>query len=152
MCEEIEELIDSPLTPDEIALKVRTARKAWQRIDHAEGPADEAHWQRFDQACTRAYEPYQQERKKQEEILDQHLAQKQQLCNELDAYERDTDWEQVDWREADQHVHKAREKWRRIGPVPRKAGKTLEKEYRAVLERLDSHLTPERGVNRPPVS
>ena len=144
LCDEIEELIDSPLSPDEIALKVRTARKAWQRIDHAEGPADEALWQRFDQACTRAYEPYQQERKKQEEILDQHLAQKQQLCGELDSYERAADWGQVDWREVDQHVHRAREKWRRIGPVPRKAGKALEKEYRAVLERLEAHLAPER--------
>jgi hypothetical protein len=144
LCSEIEELIDSPLSPDETALKVRTARKAWQRIDHAEGPADEALWQRFDQACTRAYEPYQQERKKQEEVLNQHLTQKQQLCSELDAYEQATDWEQVDWREADQHVHKAREKWRRIGPVPRKAGKALEKGYRAVLERLETHLAPER--------
>jgi hypothetical protein len=144
LCSEIEELIDSPLSPDEIALKVRTARKAWQRIDHAEGPAGEALWQRFDQACTRAYEPYQQERKKQEEVLEQHLAQKRQLCSELDAYEHATDWEQVDWREADQHVHRAREKWRRIGPVPRKAGKGLEKEYRAVLDRLEAHLVPER--------
>jgi hypothetical protein len=144
LCNEIEELLDSPLSPDEIALKVRTARKAWQRIDHAEGPADETLWQRFDQACTRAYEPFQQERKKQEEILNQHLVQKQQLCSELDAFERDTDWEQVDWREVDQHVHKAREKWRRIGPVPRKAGKALEKEYRALLDRLEAHLAPER--------
>jgi Skp family chaperone for outer membrane proteins len=144
LCSEIEELIGSPLSPDETALKVRTARKAWQRIDHAEGPAAEALWQRFDQACTRAYEPYQEERRKQEEVLNQHLTQKQQLCSELDAYERATDWEQVDWREADQHLHKAREKWRRIGPVPRKAGKALEKTYQAVLERLEAHLVPER--------
>jgi len=144
LCSEIEELIESPLSPDEIATKVRTARKAWQRIDHAEGPAQEALWQRFDQACTRAYEPFQQERKKQEEILNQHLEQKQQLCSELDAFERSTDWEQVDWREADQYVHKAREKWRRIGAVPRKAGKALEKRYREVLERLEAHLNPER--------
>ncbi len=144
LCSEIEELIGSPLSPDEIAAKVRTARKAWQRIDHAEGPADETHWQRFDRACTSAYEPFQQERKKQEEILNQHLAQKRQLCTELDGFERDTDWEQVDWREVDQYVFKAREKWRRIGPVPRKAGKALEKNYHAVLERLEGHLTPER--------
>jgi hypothetical protein len=144
LCNEIEALIGSVLAADEIAAKVRTARKAWQRIDHAEGPAEEALWQRFDQACSRAYEPFQQERKQQEEILNQHLAQKRQLCDELDAFERDTDWEQVDWREVDQYVHKAREKWRRIGPVPRKAGKSLEKNYHAVLDRLEARLSPER--------
>ncbi|MEN8165863.1 MAG: DUF349 domain-containing protein [Pseudomonadota bacterium] len=144
LCSEIEALIGSALSPDEIATKVRTARKAWQRIDHAEGPAGEALWQRFDQACTQAYEPYQQERKRQEEILDQHLAQKRTLCGELEEYERNTDWEKVDWREADQHIHKTRERWRRIGAVPRKPGRGLEKSYHQVLDRLESHLAPER--------
>jgi hypothetical protein len=141
---EIEALVDSALSPDDIAAKVRSARKAWQRIDHAEGPAGEALWQRFDQACTRAYEPYQQERKKQEEILDQHLAEKRTLCRELDEYERDTDWENVDWREADQYIHKTRERWRRIGAVPRKPSRALEKNYHQVLDRLESHLAPEK--------
>jgi hypothetical protein len=145
LCHEIEELIGSPLSPDEIASKVRTARKAWQRIDQAEGPAEESLWERFDKACTSAYEPYQQERQKQEAILQQHLGQKQQLCAELEAFERDTDWENIaDWREVDQQVHKARERWRRIGGVPRKAGKPLEKSYHAVLDRLEQHLAPER--------
>lgn len=142
---EIEELIGSSFNPDEIAAKVRSARKAWQNIDHAEGPADEALWQRFDKACTSAYAPYQQQRKKQGETLKQHLAQKEKLCAELDQFERDTDWGKVDWREAEQHIHKARERWRRIGPAPRKAGKSLEKNYLAVLERLETHLAPERN-------
>jgi hypothetical protein len=73
-----------------------------------------------------------------------HFEQKQALCRELDAFERDTDWEQVDWHAADQRVRKARERWRRIGPVPGKAHRALEKNYREVLERLETHLGKER--------
>jgi exonuclease SbcC len=144
LCTEIEALADSLLKTEEVAARVRNARDAWKRIDHAEGPAREALWQRFDQACTRAYEPYQHERREQAARRETHLEQKQALCRELDAFERDTDWKQVDWRAADQRVRKASERWRRIGPVPGKARRALEKNYREVLERLESHLGKER--------
>ena len=144
LCTEIEVLVDSLLSAEEVAARVRNARDAWKRIDHAEGPAGEALWQRFDQACTRAYEPYQRERRAQAARRVAHFEQKQALCRELDAFERDTDWQQVDWHVADQRVRKAREHWRRIGSVPDKARKSLEKTYSEVLERLESHLGKER--------
>lgn len=144
LCTEIEALADSVRSAEDVAARVRNARDAWKRIDHAEGPAGEALWQRFDQACTRAYEPYQRERRAQAARRAAHLEQKQALCHELDTFERDTDWKQVDWYAADQRVRKARERWRRIGPVPGKARRVLDKSYREVLERLETHLGKER--------
>ena len=144
LCTEIEALADSGLTAEEVAARVRNARDAWKRIDRAEGPAGEALWQRFDQACTRAYEPYQREQREQAAQRAAHFDQKHALCRELDAFERDTDWKQVDWHAADQRVRKARERWRRIGPVPGKARRNLEKNYHEILERLESHLGKER--------
>jgi len=144
LCTEIETLADSARSAEDIAARVRNARDAWKRIDQAEGPAREVLWHRFDQACTRAYEPYQRERREQAVRRAAHLEQKQALCDELDTFERDTDWTQVDWHAADQRVRKARERWRRIGPVAGKARRALEKNYREVLERLESHLGKER--------
>ena len=142
---EIEALSDSSLGADEIAARVRGARKDWQRIDRAEGPADESLWQRFDKACTSAYQPYQQQRKKQKDVMNQHLAQKRRLCAELSEFAQNTDWGSVDLREVDQYINKARQRWRQIGFVERKQGRPLEKEFHAVLELLDSHLAPERN-------
>jgi exonuclease SbcC len=144
LCAELETLAGSVLPAAELATRVRTAREAWKRIDRGEGPAREDLWRRFDQACSQAYAPYQQERREQAERLAAHLARKQALCRELDAFERDTDWKTVDWRAADRMVRSANERWRRIGPVPAKARKSLEKDYRAVLGRLESHLETER--------
>jgi exonuclease SbcC len=144
LCAELESLAGSILPAAELATRVRTAREDWKRIDRGEGPAPEALWQRFDQACSQAYAPYQQERREQADRLAAHLARKQALCRELDAFERDTDWKAVDWRAADRMVRSAAERWRRIGAVPAKARKSLEKDYRAVLARLEAHLEIER--------
>ncbi|MGB7931469.1 MAG: DUF349 domain-containing protein [Gammaproteobacteria bacterium] len=144
LCAELEALAGSVLPAAELATRVRTAREDWKRIDRGEGPAREALWLRFDHACSQAYAPYQQERREQAERLATHLARKQALCRELDAFERDTDWKTVDWRAADRMVRSAAERWRRIGAVPAKARRSLEKDYRAVLARLESHLETER--------
>ena len=144
LCAELEALAGSVLPAAELATRVRTAREAWKRIDRGEGPAREDLWRRFDQACSQAYAPYQQERREQAERLEAHLARKQSLCRELDAFERDTDWKTVDWRAADRMVRSTAERWRRIGAVPAKARKSLEKDYRAVLARMESHLETER--------
>jgi hypothetical protein len=144
LCSEMEALAEAVLEASEVASRVRNAREAWKHIDRAEGPAGEALWQRFDTACTRAYAPYQQQRREHMAELEVHRERKQALCDELEAMERDTDWKNVDWSEADRRARSLRQRWRRIGPVPRKAGKGLEQRYRAALERLDSHLGRER--------
>jgi len=144
LCAELEALAGGLLPAAELAARVRTAREDWKRIDRGEGPAPESLWRRFDRACTEAYAPYQQERHEQAERLAAHLARKQALIDELDAFERDTDWKSVDWRAADRMVRAAGERWRRIGAVPAKSRKTLEKDYRDVLARLEAHLDTER--------
>ncbi len=144
LCSEIEALADAGLDAVEAASRVRKARAIWKQIDHAEGPADERLWQRFDAACTRAYTPFQEQRNEQLAQLKAHGEQKQALCAELEALERDTDWKSVDWSEADRRVRSLRQRWRRIGPVPGKAVKALEQRYHTALERLETHLGRER--------
>jgi len=144
LCSEMEALVDTALGATEIAARVRSAREAWKHIDRGEGPAAEALWQRFDAACTRAYAPYQEQRREHMAQLEAQLEQKQALCAELEALERDSDWKNVDWSQMDRCVRGLRQRWHRTGPVPRKAFKALERRYRDALERLENHLGRER--------
>jgi hypothetical protein len=144
LCGEIEALADAALDAADIAARVRTAREAWKHIDRAEGPAPGPLWERFDAACTRAYAPFQEQRREQMAQLEAHHQQKQALCAELEALARDTDWKTVDWSEADRGVRSLQQRWRRIGPVPRKAAKSLERRYRNALDSLETHLGRER--------
>jgi hypothetical protein len=144
LCSEIEGLADAPLGAAEIATRVRNARDAWKRIDHAEGPASAELWERFDQACTRAYAPYREQREAKLAELESHRERKLELCAELEALERETDWNNVDWTALDARVRRLRKRWRQIGPVARNNVKGLEKRYRAAHQRLDTHLARER--------
>ena len=110
----MEALADAALSAAEVAARVRNAREAWKHIVRAEGPVSEALWQRFDGACTRAYAPFQEQRREQMAQLEAHHAQKQTVCAELEAMERDTDWKTVDWNEADRRVRSLCQRWRRI--------------------------------------
>lgn len=144
LCEEMEALQDSPLDAAEMGARVRHAREEWKHIDHAEGPADEALWHRFDQACTRAYAPFQAQRKERMAQLQAHQRQKQALTEELLAIGRDTDWKAVDWPELDRRVRGIAQQWRRIGPVPRKLVKSVESGFRDALAGVEAHLGKER--------
>ena len=144
LCSEMEALADAAFDAAEIAARVRNAREAWKHIDRAEGPAAEPLWQRFDAACSRAYAPFQEQRREQRAQLEAHQEDKQALCAELEALARDTDWKTVDWSEADRRVRSLRQRWRRIGPVPRKAAKLTEQRYQTALDSLETHLGRER--------
>ncbi len=144
LCSEMEALAEAVLEAADIAARVRNAREAWKHIDRAEGPAPAPLWERFDAACTRAYAPFQEQRRERMAQLEAHHQQKQALCAELEALAHDTDWKTVDWSEADRGVRSLQQRWRRIGPVPRKAAKSLEQRYRNALDSLETHLGRER--------
>ncbi len=144
LMEEVSTLAQGGLGAEETAARVRRIRDAWRRIDHQEGPAPEALWARFDAACKEAYAPFQRRQAEQARQREQALARKQALLEELQAYERETDWQSVDWPEADRRVRAARQRWRRLGPVPRSERKALERAYQGTLARLETHLGKER--------
>jgi hypothetical protein len=144
LCDEIEALAQAPLAASETATRVRSARDAWKRIDRAEGPAAAELWQRFDQACTQAYRPFQEQQEKKSAQQQAQLEQKQALCASMEEMERDTDWKTVDWSDVDTRFRHWQRRWRRIGPVPRKDAKALERRFREASLKLDQRLARER--------
>jgi hypothetical protein len=133
---------DDPVT--QIADKIRGARASWKRIDSGEGPAPEALWKRFDEACTRAYQPYQTHLDDQARLREEHLKAKTTLLEKLQELDRETDWERPEWHQVDGAVRKLSTEWRRVGAVPRKERKTVEKAFHDLMGRIEEHLGDER--------
>lgn len=144
LCEAAEALIGLEDDPKHIARRIQEVRTAWQTLDHKEGAATKALWKRFDKACERAYQPCQAYFDAQAEERRLHLEQKQAVCERLEQFTATTDWEQVNWREADRLRRRLEEQWRRIGPVNHAQKKDLERRYAAALGQLDAHLDQER--------
>ncbi|MCB1776866.1 MAG: DUF349 domain-containing protein, partial [Candidatus Competibacteraceae bacterium] len=144
LCVTVESLVGLEIDPAEIAQRIQQARDAWKALDHQEGAAPKALWKRFNATCERAYAPCQAYFEAQARERQQHFEQKSALCAQLEQFEATTDWEQVDWREADRLRRRAQEQWYKLGPVNRADRKALDRRFHKVLQRLDIHLDAER--------
>lgn len=144
LCATAESLIGLEIDPTEIAHRIQQARDAWKDLDHREGAAPKNLWKRFNGACEQAYAPCQAHFEAQSRERQQNFEKKTALCQQLEQFERATDWAQADWREADRLRRRAQEQWRKLGPVNRAERKPLERRFQQILHRLDVRLDAER--------
>ncbi|MDG4551213.1 MAG: DUF349 domain-containing protein [Candidatus Contendobacter sp.] len=144
LCATAESLIGLAAEPAEIAQRIQQVREAWKALDHHEGAAPKALWKRFNAACERAYAPCQAYFEAQAQERRRNLENKQALCAQLEQFETTTDWQRVDWREADRLRRRAQEQWYKLGPVNRADRKTLDRRFQRVLRQLDERLNAER--------
>ncbi len=145
LCATAESLTGLEIDPTEIARRIQQARNAWKKLDHQEGAAPKALWKRFNNTCERAYAPCQVYFEAQARERQQHFEQKTALCVQLEQFEAATDWQQVDWREADRVRRRAQEQWHKLGPVNRTDRKPLDRRFQKALQCLDIHLDAERN-------
>lgn len=144
LCIAAESLINLETDPTDIAQRIQQARNAWKDLDHHEGVAPKTLWKRFNHACERAYAPCQAYFEAQNRERRQNLEKKQAICSQLEAFEADTDWQRVDWREADRLRRRAQEHWHKSGPINRTDRKTLDRRFQHILQQLDHRLGAER--------
>lgn len=144
LCEEVEGLIGLEKDPPEIARQIKQARATWKTLSGSEGAAPRALWQRFNDGCERAYAPCQAYFENQARERQENLEKKLAMCENLEQFAADTDWDRADWRAVDRLRRETQHQWRQIGPVNRKDQKSLDRRYSRALRQIDSHLNQER--------
>lgn len=144
LCEEVEGLIGLEKDPPEIARQIKQARASWKALSGSEGAAPRALWQRFNDACERAYAPCQAYFESQARERQENLEKKLAICENLEQLAANTDWDRADWRAVDRLRRETQHQWRQIGPVNRKDQKPLDRRYSRTLRQIDSHLNQER--------
>lgn len=156
LCEEMEALNNVPAelqNPVELARLIRAARNTWQNLDNREGAAPRALWKRFNDACEKAYEPCRVYFDEQSQERQSNLEKRTALCERLESFEADTDWEgegEVDWRAVGRFERDIQKQWRKLGPVNRSDRKKIDQRYDSALQQLRKRLKPqvERDLQR----
>jgi hypothetical protein len=139
LCESIEQLAGSGLHPDAIATRVREAQTEWSRLDAAEGHAgNAAHgWaRRFHAACRTALEPARSYFKKRQELRKTHA---QAISTSLEQAAAIPD-ESSDWPAIAKARHAIVDALRALDRVDPHERKTLAKDLKHALARLDARL------------
>ena len=140
LCMQMESLVNSDIEPGLLAEQIRDLQKAWKELDATDPVHSRSLWQRFREASVAAYAPCDAHFKAQSELRAWNLAQREQICEHLEIYLSQIDWEQTDWRALEQIINRAKGEWRRFVPVDRGPGKVAQKQFNQLINQADAQL------------
>jgi len=148
LCSQIEALADdSEHALEPMANRLRELRDAWRELDRGSAPANDALWQRFQAAAERVHQrcrPFLDARAK---IRAANSEQRRVLCEHLETFLAQADWERMDWKKAARAEREMRQAWSALGPIEGKQQKPLEGRFRKLMRRLDKALDAQRQQN-----
>ncbi|MCF6235947.1 MAG: DUF349 domain-containing protein [Gammaproteobacteria bacterium] len=145
LCQEMEQLAveveKNQENPDydlgEVARLVKVARDEWKTTGASD---DKKFWERFNDACHRAYEPCKGYFNAQSQQREQSLKQKEAVCEGLEKYadlqKIQVEQGSIDWAAAEKIIRAAQQEWHEAGFVDRKYLKTINSRFRKVMNQL----------------
>jgi DNA repair protein SbcC/Rad50 len=149
LCTEMESLIehgDLPLAA--LAARLHELQMDWKGLDKTGSPANQALWDRFHTASERVYERCQPFMAAQAAERETNRLARERLCEQLEVFVAQVDWERVDWKRTLHAEREMRQAWSVIGPTEGRVRKALERRFHQSLRLLDRHLDAERQRNQ----
>ena len=138
---EIEALIDSDLDPKEIAFLVSKARKDWQKLGASEPDSSQQLWERFNQACDKAYEPCKQVFSQEAAIRAENYGKRLAFLNDLETFVHNANWDSVDWRKVENLFQHARSEWHNLGTIDKDKRKAVNTRFNSAHAKLKDKLS-----------
>ncbi|OUS27145.1 hypothetical protein A9Q98_09885 [Thalassotalea sp. 42_200_T64] len=141
LIEKISALITSPLdNPQAQAEQVKSFRKHWNSLGHADESLDKELNDAFNQACEEAFAPCRAFYAEQGEIRANHLQVKQELLTKLSVLLEDSQQDEVNWRQIDNRLHKIQLSWREAGDVDRSEYQNIQPQFRKLVEPIKTGI------------
>jgi DNA repair protein SbcC/Rad50 len=149
LCTEMESLLASEDLPfAALAERLHALQMDWKGLDKAGSPANQALWDRFHAASERVYERCRPFIEAQAVERETNRLAREQLCEQLETFVAQVDWERVDWKKTLHAEREMRQAWAAIGPTEGRVRKALERRFHQSLRLLDRHLDAERQHNQ----
>lgn len=140
LCERMEALIDSTLPPQPLADQIRALQKEWKELDANAAVHSQKLWQRFRAAAETAYAPCEAHFGAQREQRQQNLAQREEICSQLETLMQSVSWDEADWPGIERICHTAKREWKQFSPVDRAPGKVVQQRFNQLIRELDHRL------------
>ncbi|GAA3577661.1 DUF349 domain-containing protein [Marinobacter xestospongiae] len=144
LCEQMEYLAEQPIEPEAKAERIRELQHEWRNLG---GSSDRNLWTRFKQASDRAYEPCKAYFAAKSGLKQNNLQKREAICDELQVFVDNADWQSVDWKAVDQILRTARNEWKAAWPVEFRDNRSVQKRFDDLIQRIEAPLNEERGRN-----
>jgi len=143
---QMQALIGADEDPAQLAEQIKRLQEEWKSL--AKGAADsDADWVKFHEAAQAAYAPCKAHFEAQAQVRERNLEHRKALVARLAEYERTTDWDNVEWKHVANALRSAKQEWRTAGPTDRAATRPLEKQFDALIDRVQARLDNEYAAN-----
>lgn len=144
LCEQMEYLAEQPMEPEAKAERIKELQAEWRELG---GSSDRGLWTRFKTASDRAFEPCKAYFQAKSGLKQANLEKRQAICDELETFVEQADWDNIDWKGAERIHQTARQEWKAAWPVEFRDNRQVQKRFDDLLKRLESPLDEERRKN-----
>ncbi len=148
LCEAMDTLREQDLPLAAVAERLHVLKTDWQEVERAGSPANKALWERFHQAATAVGERVRPLLEAQAVEQEAHRAAREQVCQQLEDFLAQVDWERVDWKRVMRAEREVRQAWSLLGPCEPRARRRLDRRYHQAIRTLDQRLEDERARNQ----
>jgi len=129
LCEKVEEIsqmqFNNPKDWESKSDEVIELQKLWKTIGYAPKKDNSKVYQRFREACDKFFGNKRDFFEKHKENQEGNLQMKTELCIQAESLK-----DSHEWRQTSDEIIKLQDKWKTIGPVPRKVSDQLWKRFR----------------------
>ncbi len=163
LCARMSALIGSEENAEILAARIRLLQDEWKQLGALPHGREQILWNDFKAAADEAWKPCKAAFEQQAIVSRENFAQRMHLVEQLTEYEEKMAWppsgaEPVqpetgtpgaapDWRVVQKTLDTARAAFRAIKPVDQKADRISHKAFRAICDRIYSHIKEEYGRN-----
>ncbi len=140
LCEAMEALIEQPLEPRKQFDEIKNLRDSWNVLGPTRSRENRDWQERFDQGAEKAFKICEQWFKQIDHQRAANLASRIALCEELEAFAKQYDWENADWPLVHETIRNAQDEWKKYHPVDRANFKKSRARYDKILDDLYSRL------------
>jgi len=137
---------------NDTAQRIRSAREEWKTTNVGEKGESPELWQRFDEACSRAYSYCQNYFDQQHKVKDQALAERASICDGLKTYADQIPAQieagTIDWKALERVIRTAENEWREMAEVHLKDRQAINKRFRSAMNSLHQFADERRKNNQ----
>jgi len=148
LCQAMEALETADIPLEAKTLRLHDLQMDWKVLDKGGSPVNHPLWDRFHSAAEKVYaccKPYLDQQALERETA---RAEREALCEQLEAFLEQVDWERIDWKQALRAEREMRKGWAAMGEVEGRHRRTLERRFHRAIKRLDDRLSEERSKNQ----
>ena len=140
LCEEVEELVEKPLAPQEQFNRIRDLREAWNQLGPPRSRDDRNFQTRYEEAAASAFKVCEAWFQQLAAVRARNLEERTSICESLESFLEEYDWEHADWKAVNRTIRTAQGEWRKLIPIDKRHAKKINTRFRQITSELESRL------------